>query len=365
MTSALFKSLSLRGLQLTNRIVIAPMCQYSAVDGNANDWHLIHLGHLALSGAGLLMVEATGVEMRGRITRECLGLYSDENERALGRVLQAVRRHSGIRIGVQLGHAGRKASRLKPTDGRAEVPMGQGNWRVIGPSAVAFGDGWQEPREMDAGDIRSVTASFVQATQRCARLGVDLIELHGAHGYLLSSFLSPIANRRRDAYGGSLENRMRFPLEVFEAVRGAWPHDKPLGVRFNATDWDERGFTPDEAVVFARELRDLGCDFVELSSGSNSAVTPPLAPGYQVPFSARVRREAGIPTIAVGLIRDPRHAHAIVAEGQADLVALARGILDNPRWPWHAARLLGEKVEQPYQYARAVAQERYPLREAA
>lgn len=361
--SALFRPYALRDLQLPNRIVIAPMCEYSAEDGSATNWHLIHLGHLALSGAGLLIIEATAVEARGRITRECLGLYSDENEKALAGVLQAVRLYSNMPIGIQLSHAGRKASRVKPSDGRNAIPEGQGGWRTVGPDAIPFADGWQTPEQLGREGLRAVIEAFVQATQRCVRLGLDLIELHGAHGYLISSFLSPIANQRTDEYGGSAAKRMRFPLELFEAVRRAWPQDKPLGVRCNGTDWDERGIIPDEAVAFGRELRALGCDFVDVSSGGNSAASIPLSPGYQVPFSTRLRREAGIPTIAVGLIRDPQHAETIVAGGDADLVALARGILDNPRWPWHAARLLGADVESPYQYKRAVKQEPYPLRQ--
>jgi 2,4-dienoyl-CoA reductase-like NADH-dependent reductase (Old Yellow Enzyme family) len=363
--SALFRPYALRGLELPNRIVIAPMCEYSAVDGCATDWHLIHLGHLALSGAGLLVIEATAVEARGRITRECLGLYSDENERALARVLQVVRQYSAIPVGIQLAHAGRKGARIKPSDGRAPIPAGGGGWTPVAPSALPFADGWQTPQALDGAGMRDVIASFVRATQRCVRLGLDLIELHAAHGYLISSFLSPIANRRSDGYGGTAAGRMRFPLELFEAVRAAWPRERPLGVRCNGTDWDDRGITPEETVAFARELRGLGCDFVDVSSGGNSAAPIPLKPGYQVPFASRVRHEASIPAIAVGLVRDPRHAEAIVAEGHADLVALARGILDNPRWPWHAARLLGAEVAAPYQYKRAVAQEPYPLRQAA
>jgi 2,4-dienoyl-CoA reductase-like NADH-dependent reductase (Old Yellow Enzyme family) len=266
---------------------------------------------------------------------------------------------------VQLAHAGRKGSRIKPSDGREAIPEGEGGWRTVAPSAVPFGEGWQTPEALDRDGLRAVVDAFVQATQRCLRLGADLIELHGAHGYLISSFLSPIANRRTDAYGGSAAKRMRFPLELFEAVRRAWPQDKSLGVRCNGTDWDERGIQPEETVAFARELRSLGCDFVDVSSGGNSAASIPLAPGYQVPFAARVRREAGLPTMAVGLIRDPRHAEAVVERGEADLVALARGILDNPRWPWHAARLLGAEVDSPYQYKRAVKQEPYPLRQHA
>ena len=354
MASALFQPISLRGLTLPNRIVISPMCQYSAIDGCATDWHLIHLGHLAVSGAGLLIIEAAGVEPQGRISRECLGMYSDDCEAALARVLAVVRPYSTMPIGIQLSHAGRKGSQKRPTDGRGDIPVGEGGWHTDAPSAIPFIPEWQTPRALDRAGMDRVVASFVDATRRCARLGLDLIELHCAHGYLMSSFLSPIANRRTDAYGGSHQNRMRFPLELFTAVRAAWPQDRPLGVRCNGTDWDESGITPDDAVAFSRALKQGGCDYVDLSSGGNSVARIPLGPGYQVPFAARVRSEAGIPTIAVGQIRDPRHAEAIIAGGEADMVALGRGMLNEPRWPWHAAEELGAQVRFPYQYFRAV-----------
>jgi 2,4-dienoyl-CoA reductase-like NADH-dependent reductase (Old Yellow Enzyme family) len=357
MASALFQPFKLRQLALPNRIVISPMCEYSAVDGCATDWHLIHLGSLAVSGAGLLIIEATAVEPRGRISRECLGLYSDENEAALRRVLEAVRRYSAMPIGIQLAHAGRKGSQRKPSDGRGNVPEAEGGWQTVGPSAIAFIPEWQTPRAIDRAGMASVIDAFVQATRRCARLGLDLIELHGAHGYLISSFLSPIANRRRDEYGGDLDNRMRFPLELFEAVRAAWPKERPLGIRFNGTDWDESGITASDAVAFACALRDAGCDYVDVSSGGNSVAPIPLGPGYQVPYAAQVKRASGLPTMAVGLIREPRHAEAIVANGEADLVALGRGMLNDPRWPWHAAEELGGSVAFPHQYRRAVTRE--------
>jgi 2,4-dienoyl-CoA reductase-like NADH-dependent reductase (Old Yellow Enzyme family) len=367
--SALFSPFALRGLTLANRIVISPMCEYSAVDGCATDWHVIHLGHLALSGAGLLIIEATAVEARGRISRECLGMYSDENEAALARVLAVVRRYSAMPIGIQLAHAGRKGSQRKPGDGRGNVPPEEGGWQTVAPSALPFIPEWQTPAALDRAGMEAIVDAFVRATQRCARLGLDLIEIHSAHGYLLSSFLSPIANQRTDAFGGSRENRMRFPLEVFAAVRRAWPAERPLGVRCNGTDWDERGLTLEDAVAYARALQDLGCDYVDVSSGGNSIAAIPLGPGYQVPFAQRVRREVGIPTIAVGLIRDPQHAETIVAEGQADLVALGRGILNEPRWPWHAAEALGGKVDVPVQYARAATRQgihpHFALRTAA
>jgi len=357
MSSALFSPFALRDLALANRIVVSPMCEYSAVDGCATDWHVIHLGHLALSGAGLLIVEATAVNAQGRISRECLGLYCDENEAALARVLAIVRRYSAMPIGIQLGHAGRKGSQRKPGDGRGTVPASEGGWQTVGPSALPFIPEWQTPQELDRAGMEAIVDAFVHATRRCVRLGLDMIEIHSAHGYLLSSFLSPIANQRTDAYGGSRENRMRFPLEVFAAVRAAWPASRPLGVRCNGTDWDERGLTPDDAVAYARALKDLGCDYVDVSSGGNSMAPIPLGPGYQVPFAQRIRSEVGIATMAVGLIREPHHAEAIVAEGQADLVAIGRGILNDPRWPWHAAEALGGNVTVPVQYARAATRE--------
>jgi 2,4-dienoyl-CoA reductase-like NADH-dependent reductase (Old Yellow Enzyme family) len=284
-------------------------------------------------------------------------LFSDENELALARVLAVVRRYSTMPIGIQLGHAGRKGSQRKPGDGRGNVPADEGGWQTVGPSALAFIPEWQTPTELDRAGMEAVVDAFVQATRRCVRLGLDLIEIHSAHGYLLSSFLSPLANQRSDAWGGSRENRMRFPLEVFTAVRRAWPAERPLGVRCNGTDWDERGLTPEDAVAYARALQELGCDYVDVSSGGNSMAAIPLGPGYQVPFAQRIRGDVGIATMAVGLIRDPRHANAIVANGQADLVALGRGILNNPRWPWHAAEDLGGKVSVPVQYARAATRE--------
>jgi 2,4-dienoyl-CoA reductase-like NADH-dependent reductase (Old Yellow Enzyme family) len=362
MASRLFTPIRLRGLTLPNRIVIAPMCQFSARSGNATSWHLLHLGHLALSGAGLLIIEATAVEPRGRITRECLGLYDDENEAALARVLAAVREHSRMPIGLQLGHAGRKGSLRNPADGkgRGHATEAEGGWQPIGPSALPFASDWPVPWEMDRGDMDSVTAAFVETTRRCQRLGLDLLEIHAAHGYLLSSFLSPIANRRTDAYGGPLTNRMRFPLEVFEAVRAAWPDDKPLGVRFNGTDWDERGIPPEEAAAFAEALAARGCDFVDVSTGGNSFAAIPSGPGYQVPHATRVRQAGGMPTMAVGLIREPAHAEAIVAGRQADMVAIGRGFLNDPRWPWHAAEALGVTLEVPFPYARAATRADIP-----
>jgi len=351
--SPLFEPLALGDLTLSNRIVVAPMCQYSAVDGCATDWHMIHLGHLALSGAGLMILEATGVLPEGRITRDCLGLYSDACETALARVLETVRRHSAMPLAIQLSHAGRKASTLSPFAGRGRLEVEHGGWQVMGPSAIPWQPDWHMPVEMDAADLRLVRDAFVEAARRSRRLGFAAIELHAAHGYLLSSFLSPLANQRLDGYGGTARNRARFPLEVVSAVREVWS-DRPLGVRINGTDWHPGGISPDEAVDFAGRLKEAGVDFVDVSSGGNAPVNVPLAPGYQVPFAARVRREAGIPTIVAGLIREPRHAEAIIRNGNADMIAMARGFLNDPRWPWHAAEDLGAVVDAPKQYARAL-----------
>jgi 2,4-dienoyl-CoA reductase-like NADH-dependent reductase (Old Yellow Enzyme family) len=358
--SALFSPFTMRGLTLPNRIVVAPMCQYSASDGNASDWHIIHLGHLALSGAGLLILEATGVEPQGRISGECLGLYSDDNEAALARVLAVVRRYSAMPLGIQLSHAGRKASQKRPS---APGPVDTRAWPLVGPSALAFSEDRQTPSELDGAGMQRIVDAFAQATRRAARLGLDMVEIHSAHGYLLSSFLSPLANRRTDAYGGSLANRMRFPLEVFDAVRAAWPAEKPLGVRCNGTDWHGSGITPDEAVAYARALREHGCDYVDVSSGGNAVTPVPFEAGYQVPFAARVRAEAGIATRAVGLIRTAQHAEAIVSSGQADMVALGRALLNDPRWPWHAAEDLGVTMPVPHQYRRAATRENIPTRD--
>ena len=354
MTSVLFQPIKLRELRLPNRIMVSPMCQYSASEGNASDWHLIHLGQLALGGAGLLCIEATAVEAIGRITPACLGLYSDENESALRRLVSALRRYADTPVAIQLGHAGRKASSQTPWDGGKLIAPEAGGWEPIAPSAQPFSPSEPPPREMNAADFERVREAFVQAAQRAARLGIDAIELHAAHGYLLHEFLSPLANRRSDRYGGSLENRMRFPLEVFSAVRKVWPEAKPLGVRISASDWIEGGWDLPQSIALAQQLKTLGCDWIDASSGglaSSQKITP--GPGYQVPFAEAIRKEAGIVTIAVGLITEPRQAEDIVASGRADMVALARGLLYEPHWAWRAAAELGGEVRAPKQYWRA------------
>ncbi len=352
--SALFSPLELGRLRLPNRIVIAPMCQYSAEAGCATDWHLIHLGQLALSGAGLLIIEATGVSPEGRISPSDLGLYSDENEAALGRVLSAVRHHSAMPIGIQLGHAGRKASSQVPWEGGALLAPEDGGWQTVAPSAIPHAPHERPPVALDDAGLARVREDFAAAARRAARLGLDLIELHCAHGYLLHQFLSPLANQREDRYGGSLENRMRFPLEVFDAVRAAVPAGLPVGVRLSATDWVEGGWDVEQSVAFCQALEARGCSFLHVSSaGVSPQQKIPLGPGYQVPLAAEIRRTVKVPVIAVGLVTEAEHAEAIVAEGHADLVALGRGMLYNPRWPWHAAARLGAQVEAPRQYWRS------------
>lgn len=354
----LFTPLKLGELTLPNRILVAPMCQYSAVEGCATDWHLIHIGGMALSGAGLLTLEATAVSAEGRISQHDLGLYSDANEAALARVLQAVRAYSPMSVAVQLAHGGRKSSSLAPWDGGAQVaPTEPGGWQTVGPSALPHAPGEVPPQALDAAGLRRVRDQFAAAARRAARLGFEALEIHGAHGYLLHEFLSPIANRRTDEYGGSLDNRMRFPLEVFAALRAAWPADKPLGARITGTDWLDGGIDETEATVFAAELKQLGCDYCCVSSGGivggKAAPRIPTGQGYQVFLADHVRRHAGIATRAVGMIVEPRYADTVIREGQADMIAIARGFLDDPRWGWHAAEALGAELRYPPQYERS------------
>ena len=355
--STLFSPIALGRRMLDNRIVVAPMCQYSADEGRATDWHLIHLGHLALSGAGLMFIEATAVAPEGRISPDDLGLWSDETEAALARVLQSVRTYSSIPIAIQLGHAGRKASTAVPWAGGQHLAPNRGGWQTLAPSALPFAADDTPPRALDEAELQRIRNDFASAAQRAQRLGLDAIELHAAHGYLLHQFLSPLSNVRDDRYGGTLENRMRFPLEVFDAVRAAVPADTPVGLRLSATDWMDGGWDLEQSVIFARELQQRGCAFIDVSSGGLSPLQQiPVAPGYQVPFAERIRQETGLPTIAVGLITEPEQADAIVSTGQSDLVALARGMLYDPRWPWHAAAKLGAQADAPKQYWRSQPQ---------
>ena len=356
----LFTPLQVGNTTLPNRIVVSPMCQYSAVDGSATDWHLMHLGSLAISGAGLLFVEATAVNAQGRITPGCLGLYSDENQQALQRVVTAVRSVSAIPLGIQLAHAGRKGSCHEPWNSGSQMALKGGGWECVAPSALPHTPEQEAPRAMDSRDLREVVDAFVQAARRARALGFQVIELHMAHGYLLHEFLSPVSNRRDDAYGGSLENRMRFPLEVFRAVHAAVGADVPVGARLSGTDWvDEGGWDVEQTLQMGRQLQAAGASFLDLSSGGVSyqqKVSVKLGPGYQVPFAAAMKRAVSIPVFGVGLITEPRHAESILAEEQADAVALARAFLFDPRWPWRAAAELGATVAAPQQYMRALPQ---------
>ncbi|MEW9920264.1 NADH:flavin oxidoreductase/NADH oxidase [Marimonas sp. MJW-29] len=357
--SHLFTPLEIGGLTLENRIVIAPMCQYSAVDGNAQDWHLIHLGNLALSGAGMLIVEAAAVSPEGRITPWDLGIYSDENEAALGRVMEAVTKYAQTQMVIQLAHAGRKASSRAPWEGGAQIPPdAPEGWKAVAPSAIAHAEGEDIPLALDDAGLAKVRDDFVTAARRSVALGFRGIELHLAHGYLLHEFLSPLSNQRTDDYGGSLENRMRFPIEVFDAVRAAVPEDIPVWVRVSATDWVPGGWDVGDTVALGQALKPRGCAAIHVSSGGVSPKQEiPLSAGYQVPHAARVKAEVGLPTIAVGLITEADHAEQIVKSGEADAVALARGMLYDPRWPWHAAAALGAEISAPHQYWRSQPRE--------
>jgi len=353
--SVLFSPLALRSVTLRNRIGVSPMCQYSAAEGLANDWHLVHLGSRAAGGAGLVMVEATAVEPRGRISPHDLGLWEDAQIEPLARVARFLKGQGAVPA-IQLAHAGRKAGTRRPWDGPGHATAAEGGgWPVVAPSAVPFTPGYPVPEALDAAGLARIVAAFAAAAQRAQAAGFELIELHAAHGYLLHQFLSPISNHRTDGYGGAFENRTRLVREVIAAVRGGWPDRLPLGVRVSATDWLEPdGWTLEQTVEFARSLHAAGVDLVDCSSGgavphANVAV----GPGYQVPFAERIRREAGVATAAVGMITGARQAEEIVAHGRADLVLLGRESLRDPQWPLHAARELGAKASWPPQYQRA------------
>jgi 2,4-dienoyl-CoA reductase-like NADH-dependent reductase (Old Yellow Enzyme family) len=351
----LFETFEVGGLSLANRIVIAPMCQYSAEDGCMTDWHLIHLGQLALSGAALLTIEASAVEPEGRITYADVGLWDDATEAAMARVLESVRRHSDMPIAIQLAHAGRKASTDLPWQGGKQLAPDHGNgWQTVAPSPLAFAEGENPPAALDRDGLARVRDAFVAATRRAARLGIDAVQLHGAHGYLLHQFLSPLSNRRDDEYGGSLENRLRFPLEVFDAVRAAFPADRAVTMRVSGSDWVEGGWDAEQTIAFAQALEARGCAAIHVSSGGlDPRQDIPVGPSYQVPLARAVKQAVSIPVVAVGLITDYEQAEAIVGTGDADLIALARTILYDPRWPWHAAAHLGGRVKAPDQYLRS------------
>ncbi|MGK2910270.1 MAG: NADH:flavin oxidoreductase/NADH oxidase [Sphingobium sp.] len=351
----LFEPITVGQLQLANRIVIAPMCQYSAEDGCMTDWHLIHLGNLALSGAALLTIEATAVTPEGRISWADVGLWNDATEDAMRRTLESVRRWSPMPIAIQLGHAGRKASTDLPWKGGAQIaPTDPHGWQTEAPSPIAFAEGQNAPQALDREGLSRIATAFAEAAKRAARLGIDAVQLHGAHGYLLHQFLSPLSNQRDDDYGGSIENRMRFPLEVFDAVRAAFPSERPVTMRVSGTDWVEGGWDVEQTVAFAQALEARGCDAIHVSSGGlHPAQDIPVGPSYQVPLARAVKQAVNIPVVAVGLISDFEQAEAIIATADADMIALARTILYDPRWPWHAAAELGAQVVAPDQYLRS------------
>ncbi len=350
--SALFSKLQLRELELPNRIVVSPMCQYAASNGLATAWHTLHLGSLALSGAGMLIVEATAVEPEGRITYADLGLWNDQTESALCTVMQDVRRYSRIPVVIQLAHAGRKASRELPWQGGKQIRHSQPyGWQTYSSSEIPHSEGDAKPLALGKFEMNRIKAAFANAALRADRLGFDGIEVHAAHGFLLHQFLSPLANQRHDEYGGSFENRIRYPLEVFAAIRDAVSGHKPVGIRVTVTDWTDHGWTLEDTISFSLRLRMLGVDWIDASSGGLSTSQKIQAiPGYQVPGAQSIKEATGIPTIAVGLITDPLHAEDIISTGKSDMVALGRGILYNPRWPWHAADRLGASVCTAPQY---------------
>ena len=349
--SRLFEPLTLRGTTARNRVWVAPMCQYSAVDGMPDDWHLVHLGARAVGGAGVVLTEATAVSPEGRISPQDTGIWDDRQAEAWSRVAAFVRAQGAL-AGMQLAHAGRKASTRRPWEGRGVVAPDDGGWTPVGPTADPF-PGLAEPRALDDEGIAKVRADFTAAARRALAAGFDVVEVHAAHGYLLHEFLSPLSNTRTDGYGGDLTGRMRLTLEVVEDVRRVWPDDKPLLLRISASDWTDGGWTVEDSVALAKEAAARGVDLVDCSSGGNVLADIPVAPGYQVPFASAVRNGAGVATGAVGLITDPAQAEQVVAEGHADVVLLARELLRDPHWPLRAAAALGADVAWPVQYERA------------
>ena len=355
-SSELFQPMSMRALHLPNRVVVAPMCQYSAVDGVVGDWHLMHVGQFAIGGHGLFIAEATAVEPRGRISPYCPGLWNDEQMTAWKRVVDFAKTWGNTPMAVQLAHAGRKGSSAKPWHGGAQAPADEGGWTTVAPSALPFDDSRPQPEALSFEAIAEIVRDFAAAAVRANEAGFDAVEIHSAHGYLLHQFLSPLSNRREDAYGGSFENRTRLLLDVFDAVRAAFPADKPVGVRISATDWVEDGWDLDDSVALAHLLEVRNCDYIHVSSGGLSPQQQiPLGPGYQVELCAAITQASEMVTIAVGQIDDAKQAETIVRTGQADMVALARGMLFDPHWTWRAAQTLGAEAPHPRQYERALA----------
>ena len=351
----IFSPIQIANLNVSNRIAVAPMCQYSSVDGAMTDWHTQHLMQLGYSGAGLVMVEATAVERIGRITHHCVGLYNDFCERSIKKTLEQAKSVSQKKtaFGIQLAHAGRKASTQRPWEGRKSLTKEEDPWITMGASSLAFDEGWHIPQFMEYKDLESIKNKFVEASLRAIKIGFDLIEIHGTHGYLFHQFLSPLSNQRSDKYGGSLENRMRYPLEVFSAIKEALPRDFPLGMRITGTEWEKDGIDEKEAIIFAKELQKLGCHYVCVSSGGNTPNPKiPIGPHYQVYLAKIIKQNTKMVVRTVGMITDPMKANQIIMNEEADMVAMARGFLTNPRWVWDAAKILNHDIEVPPQYAR-------------
>ena len=351
----LFSPIKISNLKLSNRVAVAPMCQYSAVDGVMTDWHSQHLMQLGYSGAALVMVEATAVERIGRITHHCVGIYNDFCEVAIKKTLDQAKfvAPKSTAFGIQLAHAGRKASTQRPWEGRKSLTEEENPWITIAPSKLEFDDGWHVPSYMEVRDLNRIKKRFVEAAVRAVKIGFDLIEIHGTHGYLFHQFLSSISNHRKDDYGGSLENRMRFPLEVFKAIKERIPDGFPLGVRVTGTEWDQNGINENEAIIFAKELEKIGCHYLCVSSGGNTPNPQiPVGPHYQVHLAKIIKQNTNMVIRAVGMISDPIKANDIIINKEADMVAMARAFLGNPRWVWDAAKVLNEEIEVPPQYAR-------------
>lgn len=365
--SKLFSPCKIGELTLRNRVIVAPMCQYSAVDGKATDWHLIHIGQMAMSGAGLFIIEATGVLPEGRISYADLGLWSDDTASALQRVIKSVRQYSDMPLGIQLAHAGRKASSNIPWHGGSQIPANAPHgWAPVAPSALSFSENQPLPEAVSLKQLDVIKNAFVAAALRAVHIGLQMIEIHAAHGYLLHQFLSPLSNQRTDAYGGSLENRMRFPVEVLAAVRNAVPSDIPVGVRISATDWVDNGFDLAESSIVAKHMELAGAAYIHVSSGGLSPKQQiPIGPSYQVPLAKAIRTQVNIPVIAVGLINDARQAEAILQNNEADCIALARAMLSDPHWPWRAAQQLGDQIQAPPQYWRSEPENRKGVFEVA
>ncbi|HEX9959407.1 MAG TPA: NADH:flavin oxidoreductase/NADH oxidase [Pyrinomonadaceae bacterium] len=352
--SKLLEPLKIREIAFRNRIWVSPMCQYSSEDGMPTDWHLVHLGSRAVGGAGLVMMEATAVSPEGRISPQDAGIWSDAHAEAYQRITKFIKENGAV-AGIQIAHAGRKASTAAPWNGGKKVDESAGGWQTVAPSAIAFAEDYPSPREMNAADIEKAIDDFVEAAKRAVNAGFEVVEIHAAHGYLLHEFLSPLSNQRTDEYGGSFENRLRFPLELIGKVRAVVPEGFPLFVRISATDWTEGGWDLEQSIEFCRQLKEIGVDLIDCSTGGNMPhARIPVAPNYQVPFAAEIRRQAGILTAAVGMITEPRQAEEILRKGEADAVMIARQFLREPYFPFRAARELGGEIDVPKQYGRAI-----------